>query len=247
MMKQAKSFYIFDFDDNIVHTQSETFLYHKGTGEEVKLSSSEYVNHRTEVGIKGKYKDYQIDSGPGRSFRQFSDPEDSSHSPFLEDLKRAVELPNWQGPSWDRFVKAVSRQRTISIITARGHHPQRIREGIGWLAQQRLLPLQPDIHSIYAVTSPETKNLLKWTGPDLVSSLKKQALHHFIEQVYEEYGHSPEHRFGYSDDDPTNIQATRKKFFDLKQRNPHHCFFLYEARPKEVIMSEVELSHSESH
>lgn len=246
-MKLAKSFYIFDFDDNIIHTQSETFIYHKETGEEVTLSSSEYVKHRTKVGVEGQYKDFRVDPSPGKSFRQFSDPDDNSHSPFLEDLKRSLKSPNWQGPSWERFVKAVSRRRTISIITARGHNPQRIREGICWLAQQKLIPHQPDIHTIYAVTSRETKELLKWTGPDLISPLKKQALHHFIEQVYAEYGHTPDHRFGFSDDDPTNIQATRKKFFDLKQRNPHHCFFLYEAGPKEVIMSEVELSHSESH
>ncbi len=246
-MKSAKSFYIFDFDDNIIHTQSETYIYHKQTGEELTLTSSEYVQHRTEVGKMGLYEDYVIDPSPGKSFRQFADPSDNSHSPFLEDLKKATSQPSWQGPSWERFLKAINRQRTISIITARGHHPDRIREGIHWLAEQKLIPHKPDIHSIYAVTSPQTKALLKWTGPDLVSPLKKQALHHFIEQIYLEFGHEPDHRFGYSDDDPTNIKATRKKFLDLKQRNPHHCFFLYEAGLKEVKMSEVELSHSESH
>ncbi len=135
----------------------------------------------------------------------------------------------------------------MSIITARGHHPDRIVEGLHWLAEQKLIPKKPDVHTIYAVTNPETKKLIRWTGPDLISSMKKQALHHFIEAVYDQFGHEPSHRFGFSDDDPKNIASTRQKFRDLKQRNPHHSFFLYEARPKEVKEEEVELSHNETH
>lgn len=246
-MGNPKSFYIFDFDDNIIHTGSITYIYHKDSGEEVSLSSHEFVKHRTLIGKEGRYEDYFIDSSPGKSFKRFGDDPDNGYFPFLDDLQEAVKVQGWQGPSWERFVKAVRRDRTIAIITARGHHPDSIKQGISWLAEAGLLPKAPDIHSIYSVTSPATKQQLRWTGPDLISSLKKQALAHFVEAVYHEFGHEPAHRFGFSDDDPKNIASTRHKFLDLKQRNPHHSFFLYEARPKEVIEEEVHLSHNENH
>lgn len=246
MKLPAKSFYIFDLDDNIIHTGSATFIYHKVTGEERALSSAEFVRQRTFVGTEGPYKDYFVDPTAGRSFRRFGDDLEGKVFPFLEDLEEAVKKPNWQGPSWNRFVKAISRERTMAIITARGHHPDRIEEGVKWLAANGFIPKMPDIHSIYSVTSGHTKKKIRWTGPDLISSMKKQALHHFIESVYEEFGHEPAHRFGFSDDDPKNIASTRHKFFDLKQRNPHHSFFLYEARPTEVLEEEVQMSHHET-
>ena len=247
MNKEPKSFYIFDFDDNIIHTRSSSYIYHKETGEEVTLSSQDYVKHRTSVGVSGIYKDYYIDPAPGRSFRRFGDSDIPNHFPFIEDLENSVNQPDWQGPSWNRFVKAVTLDRTIAIITARGHHPDRIREGIDWLADNGYLPKKADIHSIYSITSEFTKNQLRWTGPDLISPLKKHALHHFMETVYVEFGHEPAHRFGYSDDDPNNIITTRNKFRDLKQRNPHHSFFLYEAQTDQVLSEEVEMSHNETH
>ncbi len=246
-MRDPKSFYIFDFDDNIIHTGSLTFIYHKQTGEEKSLSSPEFAKQRALIGKSGPYKNYLIDPSPGRSFKRFGDDPAGKFFPFMEDLKMAVSQTGWQGPSWSRFVKAINRDRTMSIITARGHHPDRIRDGIEWLAEQGLIPKAPDIHRIYAVTSAETQKIMRWTGPDLIASLKKQALHHFIESVYEEFGHEPAHRFGFSDDDPKNIVSTRQKFLDLKQRNPHHSFFLYEARPTKVIEEEVTLSQNEDH
>ena len=109
--------YIFDFDDNIIFTRSSSYIYHKETDEELTLSSREYVQHRHEVGHKGKYKDYVIDPSPGRSFRRFGDSDVPGESPFLQDLQYSVQQDNWQGPSWTSFVKAVSLDRTIAIAT----------------------------------------------------------------------------------------------------------------------------------
>lgn len=245
-MSQAKSFYIFDFDDNMIHTGSMTYLYHKDSGEELGVLSSQFILERHRIGIEGLYQDYIIDPAPLRTYRSFGDSEEHGHFPFLEDLKQAVQQDHWQGPSWQRFVKAVSRNRSIAIITARGHHPSRIEEGLQWMASQKLLPQQPQIQQIYAVTHPHTKQMIRWTGEDIIWAMKKQALHHFIEQAYQEYGHEPAHRFGFSDDDPRNILSTRQKFLDLKMRNPHHSFFLYEARPKQVIEEEVLLPQDET-
>ena len=72
-MGQAKSFYIFDFDDNIINTGSSTYIYHKETGEELTLTSPEFAQQRTKIGVDGPYKDYLIDPSPLRSFRRFGD------------------------------------------------------------------------------------------------------------------------------------------------------------------------------
>jgi hypothetical protein len=240
-MSKAKSFYIFDFDDNLIHTGSQTFLYHKETKEEIVVSSSDFIKNRHLIGHQGNYKDYLIDPSPMKTFKMFSDEPNLNHFPFIEDLQKAVGLNGWQGPSWERFIKAIIRDRTMSIVTARGHHPDQIEKGIHWLAQAGHIPKKPDIHSIYALTHPHTQNLLRWTGENIISSMKKQALDHFIETIYSEYGHEPPHRFGFSDDDPSNIASTRQKFIDLKQRNPHHSFFLYEAKPNQIIEEEIVL------
>lgn len=238
-MSEAKSFYVFDFDDNIVHTGSLTYIYHKSTGVELALSTADFIQARHEIGVTGPYQDYEIDLKPHRTFRSFNDDPNLNHFPFLDDLKRAVASDHWQGPSWSRFVKAVSRQRTIAIITARGHDPDRVAEGLMWMYQQGLLPERPVIDRIYCLTHSSTKALIRWTGPELISSMKKQALHHFIEDVYQRFDHHPSHRFGFSDDDPKNLASTRQKFVDLKQRNPHHSFFLYAALPQGIQEEEI--------
>jgi hypothetical protein len=245
-MTTSKSFYIFDFDENMIHTGSMAFIYHKQSGEELGLASAEFMTERWRLGKEGPYKDYYIDPAPMKTYRAFGDSDAHGHYPFLEDLKKAVGQEGWQGPSWQRFVKAVTRERTIAIITARGHHPDQIHEGLVWMAQQKLLPREPEILQIYTVTHPHTKNLIRWTGDEIIAAMKKQALHHFIEEAYDRFGHEPPHRFGFSDDDPRNIASTREKFLDLKMRNPHHSFFLYEARPKQVIEEEVTLSQPET-
>lgn len=245
-MSKAKSFYVFDFDDNLIHTGSLTYIYHKETGEELSLSSGDFITERAHIGLSGKYKDYKIDPSPHKTYRRFHDDPEKNHFPFVEDLEESISQPGWQGPSWSRFLKAVERDRTMAIITARGNHPERINEGFEFLASRGHIPKVPQIHAIYAVTHASTKDLIRWTGPEEIAAMKKQALHHFVEKVYEDFGHLAKHRFGFSDDDPKNIESTRAKFLDLKLRNPHHSFFLYEARPKNVTEEEVTLPHLET-
>lgn len=245
-MSSAKSFYIFDFDDNIINTGSLTFLYHKDSGAEVAVTTTDYVKHRADVGKKGVYKDYFVDPALMRSYRSFHDSAEHNHFPFIQDLERATSEPGWEGPSWQRFLKAIHRKRTMAIVTARGHHPDEITRGLQWLVEQKLLPYSPEIHQIYAVTHQRTRDLLKWTGDDDISAMKKQALNHFIESVYESFGYRPAHRFGFSDDDPANIASTRVKFLDMKKRNPHHSFFLYKAGPKKVVEEEILLTQYET-
>ena len=80
---KGHSFYLFDLDHNLINTQSPTFLYHKETGEEVRLETAHYSKIRKEVGLRGEYKDYREDPSEGKSFRYYQD------GPFfLEELEK---------------------------------------------------------------------------------------------------------------------------------------------------------------
>ncbi|MEM7646140.1 MAG: hypothetical protein AAF203_04455, partial [Pseudomonadota bacterium] len=110
-MDKAKSFYIFDFDDNIINTGSKTFIYHKETGAELELSTTDYVQYRHSIGKTGLYRDYHFDHTPMRSFRSFHDSPAHDHFPFIDDLKKATAKEGWEGPSWTRLLKAINRNR----------------------------------------------------------------------------------------------------------------------------------------
>ena len=69
----GKSFYFFDFDDNIVFLSTPIIIFHKDTGEELEISSSEYAKHHRTIGMPGPYQDYFAnyvdDEGSFRNFR----------------------------------------------------------------------------------------------------------------------------------------------------------------------------------
>ena len=113
--KGGRSFYFFDFDDNVLFLSTQIFLYHKETGQEMAVSTGEFARWSHSVGRVGPFKDYEIryDDQHG-SFRRFRDQnvEDlirlERRQPFLEDLAAALGLPDfhWKGPSWNTFYHA---------------------------------------------------------------------------------------------------------------------------------------------
>src|SRR4051812_26153300 len=72
----GRSFYFFDFDDNIAFLTTSLILFHKETGSELAISSSEYAQVHTSIGKSGPYKDYEIrlDDRTG-TYRNFRDRE----------------------------------------------------------------------------------------------------------------------------------------------------------------------------
>ena len=70
----GRSFYFFDFDDNIAFLTTSLVIFHKKTGEELFLSSSDWTLYHSKIGTEGQYKDFEIrhDDKTG-SFRYFRD------------------------------------------------------------------------------------------------------------------------------------------------------------------------------
>lgn len=246
----GRSFYFFDFDDNIAFLKTSLILFHKQTGEELLLSSGDWALHHASVGKNGPYEHYEIryddETGSFRSFRDIviSDVEKLAGKKqlFVQDVLEALNLPDlqWKGPSWDCFYHATFNQRPISIITARGHDAPTIQEGVREFVKAGYLPAEPSYLSIYAVSNKDVRRHLE--DPLFTAStaeLKQKAIRASVEKAIEVYGYSPHHRFGMSDDDPKNIQLVVEEMTRLKSSYPEMSFFMIETHKGDFIKHEI--------
>lgn len=246
----GRSFYFFDFDDNIAFLTTPLILFHKETGAELLLSSGDYAQFHQGIGKAGPFVDYKMDfcdlTGTFRNFRdiQFSEVEKLSGKKqvFVQDVAEALGYPDfqWKGPSWECFYHATFNQRPLSVITARGHHPETLKEGIKVFVKNKVLPLEPNYLSVYPVSHKDTRMALGDTGLiEDTAELKQRAIRASVEKAIELYGYNPHHRFGMSDDDPKNIQLIAEEMTRLKARFPEMSFFLIETQNGSFIKHEV--------
>lgn len=115
-------YYAFDWDDNIVHMPTKIFL-KNDKGYEVPMSTEDFANYRSVVGKEPFEYNGEVvvdfSNNPFRDFGVNGDPK------FLKDsLKASV------GPAWEDFKEAINSGSIFAIITARGHHPNTIKEAI---------------------------------------------------------------------------------------------------------------------
>lgn len=253
----GRSFYFFDFDDNIVFLTTSLLIFHKETGAELALSSADWARYHSTIGRSGPYQDYEIrfDDSTG-SFRHFRDhhPEElmrlgKQRQLFVEDIAAVLGVPDlqWKGPSWECFYHATFNQRPVSLITARGHHPETLKEGIRQFVQGKYLPLEPNYLSVYPVSNIETRGILGDEALSLsVAELKQRAIRASVERALQTYGYSPHHRFGMSDDDPKNIQLIVEEMTRLKKDYPEMSFFMIETHEGSFVKHEISLSGLQS-
>jgi len=253
----GRSFYFFDFDDNVAFLLTPSFIFHKETGQELKLSSGEFAQVHRSVGKSGIYKNYRIDfCEQTGTFRKFRDKDLSwverllgKRQSFVEDLAGALGFPDfhWKGPSWNCFHHATLNQRPLAVITARGHSPETIREGISLFVKEGHIPLEPNYLAIYPVSNKKVRAELG--DPQLILStaeLKKAAIRKAVEQAIAVYGYSPHHRFGMSDDDPHNIELITSEMKALKVLYPEMSFFIIETHRGQATKWEVFADRTEA-
>ena len=175
----GRSFYFFDLDDNILVLPTKMVLFHKESHHEILISTTAFAHQQAFIGQRGLYRDYEIrfEDRTG-SFRYFRDL--PSESPFLQDLESALtrEEFHWQGPSWNCFMHATLNQRPTALITARGHEAETFKKGFAYLAEQDLLPYEPNWLAIYPVSNKGIQRIL--TGEETTNlspaQLKRRAL-----------------------------------------------------------------------
>ena len=253
----GRSFYFFDFDDNIATLQSPTYLYHLETGEEISVTSRQFAEILPRLGKDGPWRDYKLnwDDVKG-SFRSFRDHEPEvlqsmgrRDQVFVEDLAHALGLgeERWQGPSWKCFVHATLNQRPVSIITARGHNPETIKKGIELWVESEHLPHAPHYHTVFPVHHHQTRLDLGDAEMKLsTAELKKAAIRCSVLEAFAKYSQNDHHQFGMSDDDPTNLKMIFEEMHDLKKEFPRNRFFVFETRNQSFIKHEILLESERS-
>lgn len=252
----GKSFYFFDFDDNVVFLSTPIVIFNKNDGAEKLLSSHEFAKHNRLIGKDGVYRDFYMDFCDEKgSFRNFRDQDFSfaqrltgRRQSFLKDIEDALNKPDhsWKAPSWNHFYHATYNHRPVSIITARGHREDTIKEGIDLIVKEGHLPNSPNFHTIYAVSNPDTRKRL---GADddksyNVPELKYKAIIESVEKAIDRYGYNDYHRFGMSDDDANNIDLITDAMVTLKKKYPMMSFFVIQTyhngfEKREILENEV--------
>jgi len=255
--KGGRSFYFFDFDDNVAFLSTPAFIFHKETGAELKLSSGEFAQNSKIIGKSGPYKDYRIDfceqSGTFRCFRDREltvlDRISGRRQTFVEDLLSALKRPDveWKGPSWSCFYHATLNERPMALITARGHHPDTIKEGVRILVQEGHLPHEPNYLSVFPVSNLQIRKQLGDEGfQQSVAALKRSAIRASVRQAIEVYGENPHHRFGMSDDDPHNVELIIEEMQSLKREFQDMSFFVIETQHGRFVKWEVYADRTEA-
>jgi hypothetical protein len=115
-------YYAFDWDDNIVHMPTKIILKTEN-GDEVGMSTDDFAEYRSEIGKKPfKYKGETIVGFAEKPFRNFRTEGDKD---FLIDAMRAK-----LGPAFNDFREAINNGSIFSIITARGHNPNTLKQAV---------------------------------------------------------------------------------------------------------------------
>jgi len=138
-------YYAFDWDDNLMFMPTKIYL-KDDKGKSVGMSTEDFAEYRTDIGEKPfEYEGHTIlsfDKEPFRDFRVSGDKQ------FITD---AMSAPT--GPAWDDFVEAVNNGSIFAIVTARGHTPSILKEGVYRLIKQNKHGLD---------SNQLAKNLLKY-------------------------------------------------------------------------------------
>jgi hypothetical protein len=115
-------YYAFDWDDNIMHMPTKIMVL-DDKGSEVVMSTEDFAKYR---GIIGKenfpYEGTTIVDYAQNPFRNFRTEGDRQ---FIIDSMKGKP-----GPVWSDFVEAINNGSIFSIITARGHNPNTIKQAI---------------------------------------------------------------------------------------------------------------------
>jgi hypothetical protein len=115
-------YYAFDWDDNIVYMPTKIMLV-DSKGEEVGMGTEDFAEYRTAIGVNEfKYKGHTIVGFSKNPFRNFRTEGDKK---FITDAMKAEP-----GPAFSDFKEAINNGSIFSIITARGHSPNILRQAV---------------------------------------------------------------------------------------------------------------------
>ena len=122
-------YYIFDWDDNILHMPTKIRMEHleaDGVWKPVEVSTSTFAL------VRADSKHYRAPGGDWKNaFVNFEDA--PGKNTFIEDTLDAlqrVERGEKPGPSYNAMKKTLREGRIFAIVTARGHSPETIEKAV---------------------------------------------------------------------------------------------------------------------
>ncbi len=133
-------YYIFDWDDNILHMPTKIWMEHlgeDGVWKPVELSTASFALVRTDT---AHYRPPQ-EGGWTAAFRFFADPTEGEPNHFIADTLAALEkvaAGEKPSPSYNTFKKTLIEGRIFAIVTARGHAPATIEKAVRLFIEKAL-------------------------------------------------------------------------------------------------------------
>lgn len=135
-------YYVFDWDDNILHMPTKIHLERLGADGKwapVSVSTGTFALVRSDV------EHYRMPAVGGRraAFRDFQDSPGAEQGDlaFIRDTRAALERirsGEGAGPSFETMRKTLREGRIFAIVTARGHASETIREAVKILIDEVL-------------------------------------------------------------------------------------------------------------
>jgi hypothetical protein len=238
-MEQKKKFFLFDWDDNLLIMPTKIILDKLIRNKWVKteITSHQFRKIRKKIGIN-----YRLRKD---SFIQFRNSKQ-----FEEDIKHSIENKSF-GPVFHKFIKTLIDTQEFGIITARGHSPKTIKDGIKLIIKEILTPQEKkqlilnlknktidDYLSKQKYRTVSSKEFIKEFNLDVTSQNpemgKKIALTDYVENVIGCC--DGKISIGFSDDDLNNIKVIEKTIKEeLKKKFPHINFVIYDtSNPRNV-------------
>ena len=137
-------YYIFDWDDNILHMPTRIHLEKRckdGVWRPVSVSTGTYALVRTD----SEHYRMPADGGRDAAFRDFQDlpAADDGDQAFIRDTKAAlarIKAGEKAGPSFETLRKTLREGRIFAIVTARGHAPETIQAAVRLFIDEVLTP-----------------------------------------------------------------------------------------------------------
>jgi hypothetical protein len=136
-------YYMFDWDDNILHMPTRIHLEKKTRRgwKPVSVTTAEFARLRRDtVNYRPRGGDWD------KAFLDFYDVGRRGSRAFLEDTKAALKpviVGRARGaPSFHKFKKALVEGRLFAIITARSHSSTAIRRGVEYFIERVLKPAE---------------------------------------------------------------------------------------------------------
>ncbi len=239
----------FDWDDNIAFMPTVIVVYNKANPKLfIDIPTGDFAKVRSLIGVPavvGKSSMYkgvnlskytlmfpeegkEVTETTENSYKYFRDSLKEGENYFLNDLKKVLggSGQDWQGPVWNDLVYALSDKKRASrttVITARGHSPEAIHEGVLYLVEQGLLKYPVPLENIFPVSNPEIAKRFGGS-PKETSLTKAKVIMHILDEMQrlpisdmaakalnsDGTAYEKLHNWGFSDDDFKNFETSVK-------------------------------------